>query len=190
MGTDRSIGRSGLSPAARRIVEGLEAAAVRRGAAGVRTVRRASDGATMCQDAGRWWGEGVPVPQRTVVRPFIGPLPATWNGLGRVPYWYVWWRLHGVQDGRCAACPGPVEVVDHCHVTGLVRGLLCYDCNHREALHARDLAAGWHEGERCWFQEYWRAPPAGCFGWYWPYRDRSTSESFLTEPPAWVSGRR
>lgn len=40
------------------------------------------------------------------------------------------------QDGRCAICsttePGHghvVFVVDHCHQTGKVRGLLCRNCN-------------------------------------------------------------
>lgn len=38
------------------------------------------------------------------------------------------------QEGVCAACSSPPKdgrflVVDHDHVTGLVRGLLCYLCN-------------------------------------------------------------
>lgn len=35
------------------------------------------------------------------------------------------------QEGRCAVCaePTPDLVVDHCHVTGVVRGLLCNSCN-------------------------------------------------------------
>lgn len=39
------------------------------------------------------------------------------------------------QNGLCAACKGPptghygVLVVDHCHESGTVRGLLCNDCN-------------------------------------------------------------
>jgi hypothetical protein len=39
-----------------------------------------------------------------------------------------------LQAGRCAICAGPPVnhkrlVVDHCHVSGTVRGLLCHNCN-------------------------------------------------------------
>lgn len=50
-------------------------------------------------------------------------------------------RLYAKQDGRCAICKHPEGEkrlhVDHDHDTGLVRGLLCGNCN---ALlgHARD----------------------------------------------------
>lgn len=40
-------------------------------------------------------------------------------------------RMTKVQSGRCLICgttPGQL-VVDHCHVTGKVRGLLCRNCN-------------------------------------------------------------
>lgn len=37
-----------------------------------------------------------------------------------------------LQDNKCAICSLSVEVnlcIDHCHVTGKVRGLLCKNCN-------------------------------------------------------------
>lgn len=44
--------------------------------------------------------------------------------------------LMGEQNGRCAICglsdtskPTVFPVVDHCHKTGAVRGLLCANCN-------------------------------------------------------------
>jgi hypothetical protein len=33
------------------------------------------------------------------------------------------------QGGTCAVCPGKPEHVDHDHVTGKVRGILCFNCN-------------------------------------------------------------
>lgn len=36
------------------------------------------------------------------------------------------------QGGRCACCKrglGIKPVVDHCHTTGVVRGIVCYGCN-------------------------------------------------------------
>lgn len=46
-----------------------------------------------------------------------------------------YWQLFSLQSGRCAICkstePGsPSWNVDHDHVTGEVRGLLCKNCNH------------------------------------------------------------
>lgn len=48
-------------------------------------------------------------------------------------------RLQEVQKGLCAICGGEgfelvqgqriLLVIDHCHVTGKVRGLLCHNCN-------------------------------------------------------------
>jgi hypothetical protein len=43
-----------------------------------------------------------------------------------------WERLFLQQNGLCAICQErPATVVDHCHVTKRVRGLLCHGCNHR-----------------------------------------------------------
>jgi len=35
------------------------------------------------------------------------------------------------QEGRCKICeqPSPNLSIDHCHTTGVVRGLLCRSCN-------------------------------------------------------------
>lgn len=35
-------------------------------------------------------------------------------------------------EGRCATCGRPEKRMhlDHCHATGVVRGLICGDCNH------------------------------------------------------------
>lgn len=42
-------------------------------------------------------------------------------------------RLYESQDGKCAIClklVGGTKInVDHCHKTGKVRGLLCWNCN-------------------------------------------------------------
>ncbi|MFI6142410.1 endonuclease domain-containing protein [Streptomyces griseus] len=151
--------------------------------------RRPIGGPVVCQDSGRYWNNRHGLPHRGPQRPFEGPLTESWTRPGRVPRWYVWWRLWGEQNGTCATCPGPAEVVDHCHTTGLVRGLLCYDCNHQESLHAARVRLGLHTTERCWFQPFWDQPPASRHSWYWPYENRSTTPSFLTAPPAWALGR-
>lgn len=57
------------------------------------------------------------------------------------------------QDGHCAICPRtPTDdaplVVDHDHATGLVRGLLCHNCNSGIGMLGDDLAtvrsAAWY----------------------------------------------
>lgn len=42
------------------------------------------------------------------------------------------------QEGRCLICEGSIRRlhIDHCHATGVVRGLLCTKCNH---------TVGWYE---------------------------------------------
>jgi len=44
--------------------------------------------------------------------------------------WHDVRRLEERQGGRCLICgeTGPLQV-DHCHRSGLVRGLLCSSCN-------------------------------------------------------------
>lgn len=62
--------------------------------------------------------------------------------LARYKYWHKvkqkygltredWDRLYADQDGRCALCLKARDelVVDHCHETNVVRGLLCRGCN-------------------------------------------------------------
>lgn len=41
-----------------------------------------------------------------------------------------WERLYIIQQGSCALCDGKPVFVDHDHITGKVRGLLCAHCNH------------------------------------------------------------
>lgn len=63
------------------------------------------------------------------------------------------------QGGVCAICerpPGKQRLnVDHDHKTGLVRGLLCWECNRRVLAAARDRA---HILRRA--AEYLESPPA------------------------------
>ena len=59
-----------------------------------------------------------------------------------------WQMMYVRQQGRCAICNRAPKVkpleTDHCHVTGRVRGLLCFTCNHR--LLGRGLEKAWlHE---------------------------------------------
>jgi hypothetical protein len=57
------------------------------------------------------------------------PTPGLWP-TRRPPKWYIWLTLYPLQGRRCAACRRrPPQVIDHCHDTALVRGLLCSACN-------------------------------------------------------------
>jgi hypothetical protein len=54
-----------------------------------------------------------------------------WKGLGFTETQYINWMRK--QNGVCAICheaPNGVYLcVDHCHITGEIRGLLCHACN-------------------------------------------------------------
>lgn len=41
-----------------------------------------------------------------------------------------WDQMIKEQDYKCCLCNRKPEVVDHCHNTNRVRGLLCYSCNY------------------------------------------------------------
>ena len=72
-----------------------------------------------------------------------------------------YWRIHDFQGGCCYICRRAKGTgrrrlsVDHCHKTGVVRGLLCNTCNAKILGHARDDVAFF---ERC--IEYLTNPPA------------------------------
>lgn len=91
------------------------------------------------------------------------PLPKRWPE-ARMPRWYAWWYLYGVQDGDCATCDDAAYAIDHDHATGVVRGLLCISCNRREGLCALRMQDGTHNGPAC-FAGYWENPPAKHLGW-------------------------
>ncbi|MGW6310133.1 endonuclease domain-containing protein [Streptomyces niveus] len=67
------------------------------------------------------------------------------------------------QAGRCAGCGHSLHddpVIDHCHETGLVRGLLCTQCNNAEG-----TAPPRHPR---WFR-YRTMPPTAILGLHLPY---------------------
>jgi hypothetical protein len=71
-----------------------------------------------------------------------------------------YWEIHRAQGGRCAICTRATGArkrlsVDHCHTTGLVRGLLCVRCNRDVLGHLRDDPAALRRAVR-----YLRRPPA------------------------------
>ena len=54
-----------------------------------------------------------------------------------------YWAVHRFQFGSCAICQRATGTtkrlsVDHCHKTGVVRGLLCTTCNRHVLGHLRD----------------------------------------------------
>lgn len=54
-----------------------------------------------------------------------------------------YWRIYRYQGSRCFICERATGArkrlsVDHCHATGIVRGLLCQKCNRDILGHLRD----------------------------------------------------
>lgn len=69
------------------------------------------------------------------------------------------------QNDRCAVC-GKSNVtrrlvLDHCHLTGLVRGYLCSSCNSQEGWGGDAEWGAWRTGDN----------PANAHGWYEIYRN-------------------
>lgn len=61
-----------------------------------------------------------------IAAPNLNPFPNVPRSFTREDYQ----RLLDQQGGACAICERECElVVDHCHQTGVVRGLLCGACN-------------------------------------------------------------
>ena len=71
-----------------------------------------------------------------------------------------YWRIYRYQLGTCAICQRATGArkklsVDHCHTTGIVRGLLCSTCNSRVLGHLRDDVAAFERAI-----DYLQQPPA------------------------------
>lgn len=74
-----------------------------------------------------------------------GRSPRVTTRIGRFQRKYNWTaeayqEMYDAQDGKCAICRAPIHnhleedgkistAIDHCHKTGVVRGLLCKPCN-------------------------------------------------------------
>lgn len=71
-----------------------------------------------------------------------------------------YWAIYRYQLGRCFICERATGArkrlsVDHCHATGVVRGLLCSTCNSRVLGHLRDEIAAFERAI-----DYLSQPPA------------------------------
>lgn len=81
--------------------------------------------------------------------------PAPADGIG----------MHAWQNDRCAVCSRSNGtrrlVLDHCHLTGLVRGYLCSSCNSQEGWGSDAAWGDWRSGDN----------PANAHGWYEIYRN-------------------
>lgn len=70
-----------------------------------------------------------------------------WKSWGTPP---IGGNLDEWQAGRCAWCGtdrAPRMVRDHCHMTGLVRGLLCSGCNTKEGVSENPAWESWRNGD-------------------------------------------
>lgn len=82
-------------------------------------------------------------------------------------------RLFEWHAGRCAICGSPNGTVeDHCHRSGLVRGLLCHRCNTREGRSNAPI-----------IRAYRLRPPAVMVGWTIEY---DGGWGATGEPEQWV----
>lgn len=71
-----------------------------------------------------------------------------------------YWAVYRYQLGRCFICERATGTrkrlsVDHCHETGVVRGLLCQRCNRDVLGHLRDDVAAFER-----VIDYLQEPPA------------------------------
>ncbi|MBO0657214.1 hypothetical protein J1792_32220 [Streptomyces triculaminicus] len=101
-----------------------------------------------------WSWEVPPDPVETLVAGYraefrMGEALARMLGAGGDPEFRGEMALNFWQDGCCAVCSRrDTLVTDHCHTSGLVRGLLCKSCNVKEGHHFSGGAVFRHYRQR------------------------------------------